>query len=312
MDVPTTLLSLPNECLVAVLRHLPVGHVNDLSRCVDTRRHYTPTTCNLAVTTLLLNSHAQLRNYNTHTAFPKHILNAFVHVQSCGSTTSRWISPCPTQQPSAWQRIKPSTMRHFVVTPSQQHGSCIGCLPASVHASGASSTTVMVATPRPRVAFTRGCSLVGAVSTATGWYGRAATNAVITPQPFSVTPMGAHRVDMSAGGARCGPLMAWYVGIFWGGILGYKRCCTHGATSQDCRPRPLLEHKGSTSSCCSKRNVDMPTRHTTSVTPNSLLGAWSGSSTALEWHPDRYPGGVTVSVTSTVVFADAQTIQICY
>lgn len=47
------------------------------------------------------------------------------------------------------------------------------------------------------------------------------------------------------------------------------------------------------------------------ITPN-VLGAWSGSSTALEWHPDRYPGGVAVAVPSKVVFADAQTIQICY
>ena len=61
--------------------------------------------------------------------------------------------------------------------------------------------------------------------------------------------------------------------------------------------------------CCAK-----PRRHTLGGLSlgNNVLGAWSGTTTALEWHPDRYPGGVTVAVTSKVVFSDAQSIQICF
>lgn len=56
-----------------------------------------------------------------------------------------------------------------------------------------------------------------------------------------------------------------------------------------------------------------PRRHEAlAALTSNVLGAWSGTTTALEWHPDRYPGGVTVAVPSKVVFADAQSIQICF
>lgn len=76
---------------------------------------------------------------------------------------------------------------------------------------------------------------------------------------------------------------------------------------QECRPRPLLERKGSSIVCCVR-----PRRQELAALKNNVLGAWSGTTTALEWHPDRYPGGVTAAVPSKVVFSDAQSIQICF
>lgn len=87
------------------------------------------------------------------------------------------------------------------------------------------------------------------------------------------------------------------------GGVGRSLWTTDGA---DCKPRPLsLERKGSSNVCLAKP------RRLTALTSN-VLGAWSGSTTALEWHPDRYPHGGVVAVPSKVVLADAQSIQICF